>query len=200
MDDNFVKDASYALGMNVAGNLAQQNLDKINVEEFAAGLKAVFNGETPRLDQEQAGMFIQKYIQEISEQAYKVYREEGENFLAENAKRDEVSVTESGLQYEVLEKTIGETPTATSQVTVHYKGTLLDGSIFDSSYQRHQPATFGLNQVIKGWTEGLQLMSKGSKFKFYIPQELAYGSNPQPNGPIKPYMALIFEVELIDIG
>ncbi|MCH2235341.1 MAG: FKBP-type peptidyl-prolyl cis-trans isomerase [Crocinitomicaceae bacterium] len=200
MDDNFVKDASYALGMNVAGNLAQQNLDKINVDEFAAGLKAVFNGETPRLDQENAGMLIQKYIQEISEQAYKVFKEEGENFLAENAKRDEVKVTESGLQYEVIEKTIGETPTATSQVTVHYKGTLLNGSIFDSSYQRNQPATFGLNQVIKGWTEGLQLMSKGSKFKFYIPQELAYGTNPQPNGPIKPYMALIFEVELIDIA
>lgn len=200
MDENFVKDASYALGMNVGRNLESQNLDKISVNDFTAGLESVFGNGDSKFSDEQANEFVQKYIQTTSEKENKVFKDEGEAFLAENAKRDEVTVLPSGLQFEVIEKTIGATPTAESQVTVHYKGTLLDGSTFDSSYSRNQPATFGLNQVIKGWTEGLQHMAKGSKYKFYIPQDLAYGTNPQPDGPIKPFMTLIFEVELIDIA
>ncbi len=126
------------------------------------------------------------------------YKKQGEDFLAENKKKTGITTTASGLQYEVLNKTEGPKPTPTTKVQVHYHGTTPDGDVFDSSVDRNQPAEFGLNQVIKGWTEGLQLMSEGSKYKFYIPQELAYGANP--NGDIiKPFMPLVFEVELLAI-
>ena len=121
-----------------------------------------------------------------------------EDFLAENGKRDEVTTTESGLQYEVLEEGDGAQPTRQDQVTVHYKGELLDGTVFDSSYDRGEPATFPLNRVIPGWTEGLQLMKVGAKYKFYIPSELGYGSRDQ--GKIPPNSTLIFQVELLSIG
>ena len=124
---------------------------------------------------------------------------EGEEFLAENAKKEGVITTESGLQYIIMKEGTGKKPTETSNVTVHYHGTTPDGTVFDSSVERGEPATFNLNQVIKGWTEGVALMKEGAKYKFFIPQELAYGANPRPGGPIKPYMPLIFEVELISI-
>jgi FKBP-type peptidyl-prolyl cis-trans isomerase len=125
---------------------------------------------------------------------------DGEDFLATNFKKEGVHTTISGLQYEVVQEGEGEKPGAAAQVTVHYHGTLLDGTIFDSSIQRGQPATFGVNQVIPGWTEALQLMKKGAKYRLYIPQNLAYGANPHPSGAIKPYMALIFDVELLEIA
>ena len=123
----------------------------------------------------------------------------GEKFLEENKKNKDVLVTESGLQYIILSKGTGPKPNATSKVKVHYHGTTPYGEVFDSSVDRGEPITFGLNQVIKGWTEGVQLMPVGSKFKFFIPQELAYGANPQPGSAIKPYMPLVFEVELLEI-
>jgi len=120
--------------------------------------------------------------------------------LEENKNKEGVVTTASGLQYLVLKEGTGKQPTATSSVTVHYHGTTTDGTVFDSSVDRGQPATFGLNQVIAGWTEGVALMKEGAKFRFFIPQELAYGATPRPGGPIKPYMTLIFEVELISVN
>ena len=126
-------------------------------------------------------------------------KEKGAAFLAENGQREGVKTTDSGLQYEVLEPGDGASPQATSRVTVHYHGTLIDGTKFDSSYDRGQPATFALNQVISGWTEGLQLMKVGSKYKFFIPSDLAYGENPRRGSPIPPNATLIFEVELLKV-
>ncbi|NQV78512.1 MAG: FKBP-type peptidyl-prolyl cis-trans isomerase, partial [Lutibacter sp.] len=124
---------------------------------------------------------------------------EGEKYLEDNKSVNGVQVTESGLQYVVLKEGLGEKPSEISKVKVHYHGTLIDGTVFDSSVDRGKPAEFGVNRVIKGWTEGLQLMSVGSKYKFVIPQELAYGANPREGGPIKPFATLIFDVELLEI-
>ena len=140
-----------------------------------------------------------QYYELASTSYFKKLNEQGIQFLDENKKNPKIKVTDSGLQYEILKNGSGPKPKESSQVKVHYHGTTPEGVVFDSSVDRGEPATFGLNQVIKGWTEGLQLMSVGSKFKFYIPQELAYGANPQPGSAIKPYMPLVFEVELLSI-
>ena len=136
----------------------------------------------------------------IAVPAYTVIKVILKEFLAENKTKPGVVTTASGLQYLVMKEGTGKQPTATSNVTVHYHGTTPDGTVFDSSVDRGQPATFGLNQVIKGWTEGVALMKEGAKYKFFIPQELAYGANPRPGGPIEPFMPLVFEVELIKIN
>ena len=149
---------------------------------------------------EEANMHIQRYLDSQKQLKYEAVKSAGEAFLAENAKRTEVQTTASGLQYEILEAGEGAKPGPTSQVTVHYHGTLIDGTVFDSSIQRGTPATFGVNQVIRGWTEALQLMPLGAKYRLSIPQELAYGANPHPGGAIQPYAALIFDVELISIA
>ena len=151
-------------------------------------------GFTEQMDGTQAGEYIQNTMNNIK---YGSVKEDGEKFLAENALKEGVKVTESGLQYEVLKMARGKKPAATDRVKVHYHGTLIDGTVFDSSVERGEPTSFGLNQVIKGWTEGLQLMPVGSKFRFYIPQELGYGA--QQAGSIPPYSTLIFEVELLGI-
>ena len=164
---------SFQLGTSVAQYLMQYGQKELNYDEFKQGIVFVMN-------------------------ASKKAKEEGELFLANNAKRPEVKTTASGLQYEVLEQTLGQKPKATDKVRVHYEGTLIDGTVFDSSYKRGESITFGLNQVIKGWTEGLQLMSVGSKYKLYIPYELAYGAQGA-GGSIPPYSALIFTVELLGI-
>jgi FKBP-type peptidyl-prolyl cis-trans isomerase FklB len=194
-----IKAVSYCVGMSLAGSLMQQNLQGISPEIMAQAVGDVFQGKPSPYSPEQANEIIQNYLNVAIEKQFKANKEAGEKFLAENFKKEGVHTTVSGLQYEVIEEGKGKTPTATSQVTVHYHGTLLDGSVFDSSVERNSPATFGVNQVIPGWTEALQLMKEGSKYRLYIPQELAYGQQPHPGGPIQPYMALIFDVELIEV-
>lgn len=186
--------------MNLAGSLKQQNLGDLNPEELAAGIQDVLGGTETRYSNPEADGIIQNYMREIMERQFESNKTEGAEFLAANGKKDGVVTTESGLQYEVIEAGSGNKPSATSQVTVHYHGTLIDGTVFDSSVQRGQPATFGVNQVIAGWTEALQLMPQGAKYRLYIPEDLAYGANPHPGGPIQPYMALIFDVELLEIA
>ncbi|MEY4485929.1 MAG: FKBP-type peptidyl-prolyl cis-trans isomerase [Flavobacteriia bacterium] len=192
--------ASYGVGMSIAESLAQQDLSTLDLDQVLAGMRAIFNGETPLITPEEANLHIQRYLDAQKTQKYEVNKLAGEAFLADNAQRPEVKTTESGLQYEVLQEGDGPKPGPTSQVTVHYHGTLIDGTVFDSSVERGAPATFGVNQVIRGWTEALQLMAAGSKYRLTIPQELAYGANPHPGGAIQPYAALIFDVELLSIA
>ena len=164
---------SFQLGISVAQYLMQYGEKELNYDEFKQGIE---------------------YVMKMSGEA----KAAGEQFLAENAKREGVKTTASGLQYEVLEATIGQKPKATDTVRVHYEGTLIDGTVFDSSYKRGESIAFPLNGVIKGWTEGLQLMSVGSKYKFFIPYQLAYGERGA-GASIPPYAALIFTVELLGI-
>lgn len=193
-------DASYGVGMSIAQSLENQNLEGINIQEFVKGIEDIFNNTDPRFTPQEANQKIQQYLNEVNESKFEQFKTEGEQFLAENAKKDGITTLASGLQYEIIEEGNGENPGPESQVTVHYHGTLINGEVFDSSISRGTPATFGVNQVIKGWTEALQLMNAGAKWKLYIPQDLAYGANPHPGGPIKPFMALIFDVELISIS
>lgn len=195
-----IKAVSYCVGMSLGGSLMQQNLKELSVEVLAEAIKDAFEGKKMKYSPEEANSIIQKYIEVQGEKAFGENKEVSEKFLKENAAREEIKVTPTGLQYEILESGSGKAPSPTSTVTVHYHGTLIDGTVFDSSVERGQPASFGVNQVIPGWTEALQLMPKGSKYRLYIPQELAYGANPHPGGPIEPYMALIFDVELLEIA
>lgn len=188
---------SYCVGMSIAESLAQQNLSNLSIEAFAEAIEDVFQGKELKYSPEQANGIIQQYMQKAMQEMYAANKTAGEAFLSENFNKEGVKTTLSGLQYEVIAEGEGAKPGPTSQVTVHYHGTLIDGTVFDSSIQRGTPATFGVNQVIKGWTEALQLMNKGAKYRLYVPQELAYGANA-PGGAIQPYMTLIFDVELID--
>jgi FKBP-type peptidyl-prolyl cis-trans isomerase FklB len=190
---------SYCVGMSVAGSLMQQDLEKINPEAMAEAIADAFAGKAPKYGLDEANAIIQQYLQKVSESKFAEHKDAGDAFLAENKTKPGIHTTPSGLQYEVIEEGTGAKPTAEDTVEVHYHGTLIDGSVFDSSVQRGTPATFGVDQVIKGWTEALQLMTEGSKYRLYIPQDLAYGAQPHPGGPIKPFMALIFDVELIAI-
>ena len=164
-----------------------------------AGMKDVLAGNKPQITLQEAQQVLDKFFKELEEQTAGAAKAEGEKFLAENAKRPSVKVTDSGLQYEVLEATLGQKPKATDRVKVHYEGTLPDGTVFDSSYRRGEPITFALNQVIAGWTEGLQLMSIGSKYKLFIPYHLGYGEHGA-GASIPPYSALVFTVELLGIN
>lgn len=190
---------SYCIGLSVADSLAQQELDGIDPQVMAEAIADVFQGRTPKFSPEQANQVIQQYMQEAMAAKFEVYKKEGEAFLTENAKKEGVHTTASGLQYEIIEQGTGVKPSASDTVKVHYHGTLIDGTVFDSSISRGMPATFGVHQVIKGWTEALQLMPVGAKYRLYIPEDLAYGAHPHPGGAIKPYMALIFDVELLGI-
>ena len=195
---NVADSASYALGMQIGNNLAQQGLDKkMNLDLILAGLKDVVNGES-LLELDNTDALLQGFFAEIQKEESSGKITEGEKFLKENAKKEGVNVTASGLQYEVLVQGNGPKPKATSTVKTHYKGTLLDGRVFDSSYDRGEPTSFPLNRVISGWTEGIQLMNVGSKFRFYIPYNLAYGERGAGQ-LIGPFETLIFEVELLDI-
>ena len=189
---------SYALGLIIGNNLKGMNIDGLLTTEFTRAVEQVLNGEKTEMTEVQAQGLVQEYLREQQEAAGKAAREAGENFLAENAKREGVKVTESGLQYEVLTPALGVKPVATDTVSCHYEGRLIDGTVFDSSYRRGEPASFPLQGVIRGWTEGLQLMSIGSKFRFFIPFELAYGAQGA-GGSIPPYAALVFDVELLGI-
>lgn len=189
---------SYALGLIIGNNLKGMNIEGLITGEFTRAVEQVLNGDKLEMTEVQAQGLVQEFLREQQEAAGKAAREAGENFLAENAKREGVKVTETGLQYEVLTPALGIKPTPTDTITCHYEGRLIDGTVFDSSYRRGEPASFPLQGVIRGWTEGLQLMSIGSKFRFFIPFDLAYGAQGA-GGSIPPYAALIFDVELIGI-
>ncbi len=195
-----IKAVSYCVGMSLGGSLLQQNLQGISPEVITEAIKDTFEQKELKYTPEEANTIIQNFLQEKSEAEFGDNKAKGDVFLAENLKKEGITATESGLQYEVIEEGAGDKPTNTSNVTVHYHGTLIDGTVFDSSVDRGQPASFGVNQVIPGWTEALQLMSTGSKYRLYIPHNLAYGATPHPGGPIEPFMALIFDVELIEIA
>lgn len=194
-----LNNVSYAIGLSVASSLKEQNLDQLDPTVLSNAIKDVFENKTPKFSPNEAQDIIQNYLKELSEKQFAKNKEEGEAFLAANASKTGITTTASGLQYEVVVEGAGKTPSATDVVEVHYHGTLINGNVFDSSIERGTPATFGVNQVIKGWTEALQLMKEGSKYRLYIPQDLAYGAHPHPGGPIEPLMALIFEVELISV-
>ncbi|HKL96190.1 MAG TPA: FKBP-type peptidyl-prolyl cis-trans isomerase [Paludibacteraceae bacterium] len=192
---------SYALGLSFGQSLRQNNIKGIDYNSFAKGIEAMCEGTRPELSVEEAQELLNTYFTQKEAELEKStagLQEEGHAFLAENAKRTEVKVTESGLQYEVVTEGTGAKPTAEDRVKVHYHGTLIDGTVFDSSVLRKEPATFGVTQVIAGWIEALQLMTVGSKWKLYIPSDLAYGAHGAGDA-IKPHTALIFEVELLDI-
>jgi FKBP-type peptidyl-prolyl cis-trans isomerase len=167
---------------------------------LAGAIQDAFDGKEMKYTPEEANTIIQNFLNAEGEKKFGKNKEVADAFLAENTKKEGVTTTASGLQYEVIDAGSGDKPGPQSNVTVHYHGTLIDGTVFDSSIERGQPASFGVNQVIKGWTEALQLMPKGAKYRLYIPQDLAYGATPHPGGPIEPYMALIFDVELLEIA
>ena len=189
---------SYAIGLSMGQNLMGSGVTSLEYADLAAGIKDVLEKNQPQISYQEAQQVLGMFFSELEAKIAGEAKAAGEAFLAENAKRKGVKVTESGLQYEVLEATIGQKPKATDKVRVHYEGTLIDGTVFDSSYKRGESITFGLNQVIKGWTEGLQLMSIGSKYKLYLPYQLAY-SERGAGANIPPYAALIFTVELLGI-
>ena len=193
-----MKNLSYALGMIIGHNLKNMNIDGLDVSEFAQAVADVINDKETRLGDVEAQTLVQKYMQEKEAEQSKALRAEGEAFLAENAKKDEVVVLPSGLQYTVLTEGTGKKPAATDNVKCHYEGRLINGTVFDSSYKRGEPAVFPLNGVIAGWTEGVQLMGEGAKFRFFIPYNLAYGERGAGQS-IPPYAALIFDVELIEV-
>ena len=190
---------SYAVGMSIAESLKSQQLDQLDIALVTNGIQDVFENREFKVNPSEANELIKTYLEEANTAAYGDNKQKGIDFLNENKERSEVQTTESGLQYEVILAAEGDSPNSTDNVTVHYHGTLIDGTVFDSSVERDSPASFGVHQVIPGWTEALQLMNVGSKYRLYIPQELAYGANPHPGGPIKPFEALIFDVELISI-
>ena len=189
---------SYALGLSLGQNMASSGVKTIEFDDLVAGMKAIMNKEKPAISFDEAQEVLNTFFAELEAQVAGKAKEEGEAFLAANAKREGVNVTASGLQYEVLTAAEGKKPKATDKVKVHYEGTLIDGTVFDSSYRRGEAISFGLNQVIKGWTEGVQLMSVGAKYKFFIPYNLAYGERGA-GAQIPPYAALIFTVELLGI-
>ncbi|MDP4842897.1 MAG: FKBP-type peptidyl-prolyl cis-trans isomerase [Salibacteraceae bacterium] len=194
--ENEVTKISYAYGISLAENLISQGITEIDYTAFSKGMKDIYTNSDLDMTVTEAQQVLNEFLSEIMQRKAEAAKAVGEQFLAENAKRDGVMVTESGLQYEVMVAANGPKPTSTTKVTVHYHGTTIDGKVFDSSVERGQPASFGLNQVIPGWTEGLQLMSKGAKYRFFIPSDLAYGARGAGNA-IGPHQALIFEVELI---
>lgn len=195
-----LKRASYGMGVLIATNIKSQGADSINTEAFTAGVLDIFGNRPLKIDQQQCNTEVQQFMTGVSERKAKRLRASGEKFLEANKLKPNIKVTNSGLQYEVVTSGTGKQPTsATDRVTVHYTGKLVDGTIFDSSVQRGQPATFALNQVITGWTEGLQLMKEGDKFIFYIPYNLGYGERGK-GAQIPPYTTLIFEIELIKVN
>ncbi len=196
---------SYALGLGIGHQLLQMGADDLNIDDFAAAIKDVLAGNELKVSNRDAQQIVQNYFAKKEEslnkqraEQGKAHKEAGEKYLAENAKKDGVVTLPSGLQYKVLQEGNGKKPSAKDSVKCHYEGFLIDGTVFDSSVQRGEPAVFGLQQVIAGWTEGLQLMQEGAKYRFFIPYRLAYGEGGA--GPsIPPFATLIFDVELIKV-
>lgn len=205
MDNKDFDRLSYALGLSMGNNFRASGIDTISVQDFADGVSAVFYGAQPKMTYDEAKAEIQRYFTELEarqQEAAKVAGEAnakaGRDFLDANGKREEVRVTPTGLQYEVLKEGDGPQPTADDRVVVHYTGKLIDGTVFDSSEERGEPATFGVTQVIPGWVEALQMMKAGSQWRLYIPSALAYG--PQgAGGLIGPNQTLIFDVSLLEV-
>ena len=197
---------SYALGLGIGQQLAQMGAGAdLNVDDFAQSIKDVLAGRELKVSHREAQQIVQQYFQQQEERMNKeraekgkTAREEGEKYLSENAKKEGVVTLKSGLQYQVLREGNGKKPKATDQVKCHYEGFLIDGTVFDSSVQRGEPAVFGLQQVIAGWTEGVQLMQEGAKYRFFIPYRLAYGEGGAGQ-MIPPFATLIFDVELIEV-
>lgn len=196
---------SYALGLGIGRQLAQMGAEDLNVEEFSQAVKDMISGKEPKISFNEAQEIANKFFQqqeekqqaEIAEKG-KQAKVDGEKYLEGNAKKENVVVLPSGLQYMVLQEGSGKSPSATDKVKCHYEGMLVDGTLFDSSIQRGEPATFGLDQVIVGWTEGLQLMQEGAKYRFFIPYRLGYGERGA-GAMIPPFSTLIFDVELIEV-
>lgn len=210
---NEIDSVSYALGANMANNIVK-DFSEANSDAFIKGFNDVLDSATLKITLEELQGVLQPFFQRKQQEAMIKQQQEaekaaqeqfgdvkiqGEKFMEENKSNPGVKVTASGLQYIVMKEGKGKQPTAESNVEVHYHGTTPDGTVFDSSVERGESITFNASQVIPGWTEGLQLMKEGAKFKFFIPQDLAYGANPRPGGPIKPFMPLVFEVELIKV-
>ena len=196
---------SYALGLGIGQQLAQMGAEGISAEDFAVAIKDVLEGNELKVSHREAQTIVQDYFQKQEKkiqaqraEAGKAHKEAGEKYLAENAKKAGVITLPSGLQYQVLKEGNGKKPTAKDTVMCHYEGFLIDGTVFDSSVQRGEPATFPLQQVIAGWTEGLQLMQEGAKYRFFIPYRLGYGEGGAGSS-IPPFAALIFDVELIQV-
>ncbi len=189
---------SYGLGMGIGQNLLSMSVKNLDVDDFVKGLKDVLAGAKTDMSHAEAQQVVNDHFRKLAEEAYEQNKAAGEAFLAANAKKEGVVVLPSGLQYEVIAEGNGKKPSATDRVQCHYEGTLIDGTIFDSSIKRGEPAVFGVNQVIKGWVEALQLMQEGAKWRLYIPYDMAYGEHGAGE-MIPPYSALIFDVELIKV-
>ncbi len=190
---------SYSIGVIIAQNLEKQQITDVTTEDVAAGLADLLNGNELKISKQEADRIFSEYIDKKKSAKFEGNKKAGEDFLAENAKRAEVITTESGLQYEIVTQGVGENAQLHNSVKVHYHGTLIDGKVFDSSVQRGEPISFPLGNVIKGWQEGLSYMNVGSKYKLFIPYDLAYGTQGA-GADIGPYSALIFEVELLEIN
>jgi FKBP-type peptidyl-prolyl cis-trans isomerase len=193
------KRASYGLGVLIASNLKSQGGDSVDLESLYFGIQDIYNKKELIIKEQECSMIVQTYMTEAMEKKTAVLKEEGVAFLEANKTKPGILVTETGLQYQVISSGNGKVPTVSDNVTVHYTGKLIDGTVFDSSVERGEPATFGVGQVIAGWTEALQLMHEGDKFMLFIPSELGYGDRGA-GGQIPPYAALIFEVELIKVN
>ncbi|PXV67538.1 FKBP-type peptidyl-prolyl cis-trans isomerase FklB [Dysgonomonas alginatilytica] len=189
---------SYALGLSIGNNFLSSGIKKIDIKVFAKALEDVLNDNQPAMSYDEAKSVINDYFTNLQAEKLDINEKAGQEFLEINKKRPSVVTLPSGLQYEIITKGEGKLPQATDQVKCHYHGTLIDGTVFDSSVQRGTPATFGVNQVIKGWVEALQLMPVGSKWKLFIPADLAYGKAGAGQS-IEPNSALVFEVEVLDI-
>lgn len=189
---------SYGLGMGIGQNLLSMGVKDMSVEDFVKGMSDVLAGNKTGMTHMEAQKVVNEHFRKLAEEAYAVNKEAGEKFLTENAKKEGVVVLPSGLQYEVFVEGNGKKPSATDRVQCHYEGTLIDGTVFDSSIKRGEPAVFGVNQVIMGWVEALQLMQEGAKWRLYIPYNMAYGENGAGE-MIPPYSALVFDVELIKV-
>lgn len=196
---------SYALGLGIGHQLMDMGAQELNIDDFAQAIKDILAGKKPLIAADEAQTLVQNFFQEqekkqraAAAEKYKAAKAEGEKYLKENAKKEGVVTLPSGLQYKVLREGNGRKPKATDQVKCHYEGMLVDGTLFDSSLQRGEPATFPLNGVIAGWTEGLQLMQEGAKYRFFIPYHLGYGERGA-GAQIPPFAALVFDVELIEV-
>lgn len=196
--NNEIDSVSYGFGVNIAENLKNQGVDSLNIAALAKGMEDIFKGDTLLMENSEIMPILKDFMQRMAEVKTQKMKEEGKKFLDENSKKEGITTLPSGLQYEVISSGDGPIPTASDQVTTHYTGYLVDGTVFDSSVKRGQPATFPVGGVIQGWQEALQLMHVGDKWKLYIPYNLAYGAQGHPP-TIPPYATLIFDIELLEI-